>query len=109
MDIPGTSYIEGDVIPIHPEHHKNYAYMIANAEDLDWSLICPGKLLEGEVRNIKSPYLCCLTEFLPELLARWPPCTDSGSCRSLESTGDHRSRSFHWYIFTRKIRIISNV
>ena len=51
MDIPGYGgMIEGDVFPIHPEHYKNYEFLQQDAKDVDWSLLCPGKLDAGEVR-----------------------------------------------------------
>ena len=53
MDIPGygaRGMIEGDVFPIHPEHYKNYEFLQQDAWDVDWSLLCPGKLDQGEVR-----------------------------------------------------------
>ncbi len=51
MDIPGyRGKIEGDVIPIHPEHYKNYEFLQKDAKDVDWSLLCPGKIDAGEVR-----------------------------------------------------------
>ena len=51
MDIPGyAGKIEGDVFPIHPEHYKNYAFLQQDANDVDWSLLCPGKIDAGEVR-----------------------------------------------------------
>ena len=50
MDLPGRSgKIEGDYMPIHPEHYKNYAHVKAQAQGLDWSFICPGRVSEGEV------------------------------------------------------------
>ena len=51
MDIPAyTSKIEGDVFPIHPEHYKNYEFLQKDAKDVDWSLLCPGRMDKGEVR-----------------------------------------------------------
>ncbi|KAL9639397.1 MAG: hypothetical protein Q9164_000938 [Protoblastenia rupestris] len=51
LDIPGgKGKIEGDVFPIHPEHYKNYAFLQQDATDIDWSLLCPGKIDQGEVR-----------------------------------------------------------
>lgn len=51
MDIPGyRGKIEGDVFPIHPEHYKNYDFLQKDAKDVDWSLLCPGKIDDGEVR-----------------------------------------------------------
>ncbi|MDI1489319.1 MAG: hypothetical protein OHK93_008597 [Ramalina farinacea] len=51
LDIPGgRGKIEGDVIPIHPEHYQNYAFLQQDARDVDWSLLCPGRIEEGEVR-----------------------------------------------------------
>ena len=51
MDIPGAGgRIEGDVFPIHPEHYKNYAFLQQDAQDVDWSLLCPGRIDQGEVR-----------------------------------------------------------
>ena len=46
-DRPGK--IEGDYMPIHPEHYKNYAHVKTQARNLDWSFICPGRVVEGEV------------------------------------------------------------
>ena len=51
MDIPGyRGKIEGDVFPIHPEHYKNYEFLQKDAKNVDWSLLCPGKIDAGEVR-----------------------------------------------------------
>lgn len=51
LDIPGgNGKIEGDVFPIHPEHYKNYAFLQKDASDVDWSLLCPGRIEQGEVR-----------------------------------------------------------
>ena len=51
MDIPGgRGRIEGDIFPIHPEHYKNYAFLQQDARDVDWSLLCPGRIDRGEVR-----------------------------------------------------------
>ena len=51
MDIPGfKGKIEGDVFPIHPEHYKNYDFLQIDAKNVDWSLLCPGKIDAGEVR-----------------------------------------------------------
>ncbi|KAF6222291.1 hypothetical protein HO133_001377 [Letharia lupina] len=51
MDIPGyAGKIEGDVFPIHPEHYKNYDFLRNDAKDVDWSLLCPGRIDQGEVR-----------------------------------------------------------
>ena len=51
LDIPGyAGKIEGDVFPIHPEHYKNYEFLQKDAKDVDWSLLCPGKIDQGEVR-----------------------------------------------------------
>ncbi len=51
MDIPAyKGKIEGDVFPIHPEHYKNYDFLQKDAKDVDWSLLCPGKIDAGEVR-----------------------------------------------------------
>ena len=55
MDIPGygtheNPLTEGDVFPIHPEHYENYEFLQKDAGDVDWSLVCPGKLDQGEVR-----------------------------------------------------------
>lgn len=51
MDIPGyRGKIEGDVIPIHPEHYKNYDFLQKDTKDVDWGLLCPGKIDAGEVR-----------------------------------------------------------
>ncbi|EIM84094.1 uncharacterized protein STEHIDRAFT_159691 [Stereum hirsutum FP-91666 SS1] len=52
LDIPdGRSSpprIEGDVLPIHPEHYANYAYVKEHGASLEWSLLCPGKVDDGE-------------------------------------------------------------
>ena len=51
MDIPAyAGKIEGDVFPIHPEHYKNYEFLQKDAKDVDWSLLCPGRMDKGEVR-----------------------------------------------------------
>ena len=51
LDIPGgRGRIEGDIIPIHPEHYHNYAFLQQEATDVDWSLLCPGRIEQGEVR-----------------------------------------------------------
>lgn len=51
MDIPGAGgRIEGDVIPIHPEHYQNYAFLQQDAADINWSVLCPGRIEHGEVR-----------------------------------------------------------
>lgn len=51
LDIPGgRGKIEGDVIPIHPEHYQDYAFLQQDARDRDWSLLCPGRIEGGEVR-----------------------------------------------------------
>ena len=51
LDIPdGKGKIEGDLIPIHPEHYHNYAFLQQDAGDVDWSLLCPGRIEDGEVR-----------------------------------------------------------
>ena len=51
LDIPGgKGRIEGDVFPIHPEHYQNYAFLQQDARDVDWSLLCPGRIEHGEVR-----------------------------------------------------------
>ena len=51
LDIPGgRGKIEGDVFPIHPEHYQNHAFLQQDARDVDWSLLCPGRIEEGEVR-----------------------------------------------------------
>ncbi|KAL2059169.1 hypothetical protein ABVK25_000461 [Lepraria finkii] len=55
MDIPGygthgNPLIEGDVFPIHPEHYKNFEFLQKDAGGVDWSLLCPGKLDQGDVR-----------------------------------------------------------
>ena len=50
-DLPGKrGMIEGDLIPIHPEHYKNYAFLQQEARDVDWSSLCPGRIEKGEVR-----------------------------------------------------------
>ena len=57
LDIPGANgKIEGDIFPIHPEHYKNYAYLQKEGDELDWSVLCPGKILEGEVRSLHTCY-----------------------------------------------------
>jgi len=49
MDIPGLNgRIVGDYLPIHPEHYKNYEFLRQNATDIDWSLLCPAKVFDGE-------------------------------------------------------------
>lgn len=51
MDIPGAGgRIERDVLPIHPEHYRNYAFLQQDAKEMDWSLLCPGKIDQREVR-----------------------------------------------------------
>ena len=51
MDIPAyAGKTEGDVFPIHPEHYKNYEFLQKDAKDVDWSLLCPGRMDKGEVR-----------------------------------------------------------
>ena len=51
LDIPGAGgRIEGDIFPIHPEHYQNYAFLQQDARDVDWSLLCPGRIEQGEVR-----------------------------------------------------------
>ena len=51
MDIPAyAGKNEGDVFPIHPEHYKNYEFLQKDAKDVDWSLLCPGRMDKGEVR-----------------------------------------------------------
>ena len=51
MDIPGyAGKIEGEVFPIHPEHYNNYEFLQKDAKDVDWSLLCPGRIEQGEVR-----------------------------------------------------------
>ena len=51
MDIPGyAGKIEGDVFPIHPEHYNNYEFLQKDAKDVDWSLLRPGRIEQGEVR-----------------------------------------------------------
>lgn len=53
MDIPEyKGMIQGDVFPIHPEHYKNYEFLQNDAKDVDWSLLCPGKIDAEEVRVI---------------------------------------------------------
>ncbi|VDC01135.1 unnamed protein product [Peniophora sp. CBMAI 1063] len=45
MDLPHyPGWIEGDAVPIHPEHYSNFKYMREQAQELDWSLLCPGKV-----------------------------------------------------------------
>ncbi|KAL9101381.1 MAG: hypothetical protein Q9163_003362 [Psora crenata] len=51
LDIPGgKGRVEGDVIPVHPEYYKSYAFLQPEASDVDWTLLCPGKIEHGEVR-----------------------------------------------------------
>ncbi|KAL9129525.1 MAG: hypothetical protein Q9217_002049 [Psora testacea] len=51
LDIPGgNGKIKGDVFPIHPEHYHNYAFLQQDAKDVDWSVLCPGRIERGEVR-----------------------------------------------------------
>lgn len=51
LDMPGhAGKIEGDVFPIHPEHYKDYDFLRNDARDVDWSLLCPGRIEQGEVR-----------------------------------------------------------
>ena len=51
MDIPAyAGKSEGDVFPIHPEHYKNYEFLQKDAKNVDWSLLCPGRMDKGEVR-----------------------------------------------------------
>lgn len=51
MDLPfHPGWIEGDALPLHPEHYANYKLLREQAQDLDWSLMCPAKIDEGEVR-----------------------------------------------------------
>lgn len=50
MDLPHhPGWIEGDAVPIHPEHYANYKLLREEAQDLDWSLLCPGKVDDAEV------------------------------------------------------------
>jgi hypothetical protein len=49
MDLPAFNRIQGDIVPIHPEHYANYDLLKKTAKDLDWSLLCPGKVSVGEV------------------------------------------------------------
>ena len=50
-EIPGSAgKIEGDVFPIHPDHYKNYEFLQKDAKNVDWSLLCPGRIEQGEVR-----------------------------------------------------------
>lgn len=81
LDIPdGRSNpprIEGDVLPIHPEHYANYAYVKEHGASLDWSLLCPGKVDDGEVsfhlpsHNLKQIHNALL--MLAPFLALSPP------------------------------------
>ncbi|VDC01134.1 unnamed protein product [Peniophora sp. CBMAI 1063] len=49
MDLPyHPGWIEGDAIPVHPEHYPNYKLLREEAQELDWSLMCPAKIDEGE-------------------------------------------------------------
>ena len=41
---------EGEMIAIHPRHYKNYAFLQAEARDVDWRLMGPGRVEMGEVR-----------------------------------------------------------
>lgn len=47
--VPALRAKVGDFIPIHPEHHNNYAFLLSQAKDIDWSLLCPGRITDGEV------------------------------------------------------------
>ena len=51
MDLPHyPGWIEGDAVPIHPEHYANFKLLREHAQDLDWSLLCPGKVDDEKVR-----------------------------------------------------------
>lgn len=45
-------WIEGDALPVHPEHYVNYKLLREEAQNLDWSLMCPAKIDEGEVSSL---------------------------------------------------------
>ncbi|KAI0027471.1 hypothetical protein K488DRAFT_74522 [Vararia minispora EC-137] len=51
MDIPALGTIEGNIIPVHPEHHLNYSTLRERGDSVDWSLLCPGKVWEGGPRG----------------------------------------------------------
>jgi len=49
LDIPGTNgKIVGDLIPIHPEDYNNLMFLEEHASDLDWSILCPGRITWGK-------------------------------------------------------------
>ena len=51
MDLPHyPGWIEGDAVPIHPEHYANFKLLREHAQDCDWSLLCPGKVDDEKVR-----------------------------------------------------------
>lgn len=51
VDIPRKKDVmEGDVIPIHPKYYKDYAFLRQEAHDMDWRLVCPGRMEMAEVR-----------------------------------------------------------
>lgn len=50
-DVPEkNSGIESKVVPIHPKYYKNYAFLRQEAQDVNWSLLCPGRIEMEEVR-----------------------------------------------------------
>ena len=50
-DIPKMKGMIGrDAIPIHPKYYKDYAFLKDQAQDMDWSLLSPGRIEMGEVR-----------------------------------------------------------
>ena len=51
LDIPVLKGIlQGNIIPIYPEHYRNYSFLQQDAGDVDWNMLCPGKISNGEVR-----------------------------------------------------------
>lgn len=52
LDVPGGAKgrIEADIIPIHPEHYHNYAFLQQDACNLNWSRLCPRESEKGDVR-----------------------------------------------------------
>ena len=74
MDIPGTKgKIEGDIFPVHPEHYRNYAFLQAHATDVDWSLLCPGKIDQGEVSTACLRYCEEFAMLIPRLFSLLAP------------------------------------
>lgn len=57
MDLPGQKgWILGDCVPVHPEHYRTYAFLREYAGDVEWGLLCPGRIQEGEVCLIESSF-----------------------------------------------------